>query len=51
MKFFKLYKENEKYFKQDAYKVESTNKFIKNLDNLVDDFVNKTEQTESHNLW
>lgn len=48
-----LYVNNEKHFKQDAFKIESTNPVIHNLDDLFADFneFNRTkQQDESHNL-
>lgn len=48
--FYNLYKENENIFKQDAYKIQSTNKNIKNLDDLFESFINKTNVDKSHNI-
>lgn len=51
--FKNLYSNNEQYFKQDAYKIYSTNQNILNLDDLFNDFheFNRTKpQTQSHNL-
>lgn len=45
----KIYKNNESIFKRE--KIQSTNKNIKNFDNLINDFTNKTHQIESHSLY
>lgn len=44
-----IYKNNESIFKRE--KIQSTNKNIKNFDNLINDFTNKTHQIESHSLY
>lgn len=45
----KIYKNNEPIFKRE--RIQSTNKMIKNFDDLINDFTNKTEQIESHSLY
>jgi hypothetical protein len=46
-----LYQANEAVFRQDAFRVDSTNPTIKNLDNLFQNFLNSTNQAESHSVW
>lgn len=48
---YELYTNHIDVFKQDAYKVQSTNPDINNLNDLFFEFLNKTQQVESHNLW
>lgn len=47
----KIYSENEKDFRKDAFKLKSSNENIKNLEDLFHYFLNTTNEVESHNLW
>lgn len=47
---FKLYTINRDTFQRDAFRVQSTNREITNLDELFNDF-NRTHHEQSHNLW
>lgn len=50
--FYKHFEEHKNVYRHDAFKVQSTNKNIKNLSDLFTDFLNKTsKQEESNNLW
>lgn len=48
---FDLYTKHADVYRQDASSVHSTNENINNLDELFENFLNGTHQTESHNLW
>lgn len=52
--FHTHFEAHKNVYEQDAFKVQSTNKHIKNLNDLFVDFLNFTQertQEKSHNLW
>lgn len=46
-----LYEQNRAIFTKDAYKIQSTHPDIRNLDDLFRQFVNASQQVESHSVW
>ncbi|GAB0096325.1 uncharacterized protein DMENIID0001_118160 [Sergentomyia squamirostris] len=48
---YEIYLANEAIFRQDAFRVLSTNHDIRNLEELTSDFLNTSLQTESHSRW
>ncbi|XP_075155278.1 uncharacterized protein LOC142228675 [Haematobia irritans] len=48
--FHKIFVDNHDIFQRDAYRVQSTNRDVTNLDELFSQF-NQTEIKETHNLW
>lgn len=50
-KLHDLYESSAQVFKDDAFKIDSTNKKITNLEELFDDFLNNSQHSPSHNMW
>ncbi|XP_058978102.1 uncharacterized protein LOC101889598 [Musca domestica] len=48
--FHKIFVDNQEIFRRDAYRVQSTNRDINNLDELFSQF-NQTVKQQAHNLW
>uniref|UniRef100_A0A1I8Q8X2 Uncharacterized protein n=1 Tax=Stomoxys calcitrans TaxID=35570 RepID=A0A1I8Q8X2_STOCA len=48
--FHKIYVDNHEIFQRDAYRVQSTNRDVTNLDELFSQF-NQTFKHQTHNLW
>ncbi|XP_062534109.1 uncharacterized protein LOC134203246 [Armigeres subalbatus] len=46
-----LYEQHRAIFAKDAYKIQSTHPEIRNLDDLFRQFVNASQQVESHSVW
>ena len=49
--FNELYKLHEPVFREHAFKIQSTHKDIKTLEDLFSNFLNRSNQQESHNIW
>lgn len=45
-----MYSSNQKIFQRDAYRIQSTNPLIGNLEELFREF-NQSQKAPSHNLW
>lgn len=48
--FHYIYASNHEIFQRDAYRVQSTNRDVTNLEDMFSQF-NQTVKTQAHNLW